>query len=85
MNDWSSLSGLRLTMKAKICERHFNSDDITSKDIFIPDEGLGKVKALRVDALPVKLKKLGGALKRSRIINGNEDVSIKKTKSNAGI
>lgn len=85
MNDWNALSGLCLTTKSKLCERHFNPGDITSKDIFIPKKGVGKVKALRCDALPVKLKKFGGALKRSRTTNGNEDILVKKTKNNAGI
>lgn len=72
-------------MKSHVCERHFNPEDITSRDVFITDQGLGKVKSLKSVAVPVKIKKIGGALKRSRAINGNEDMSIKKHRINAGI
>lgn len=85
MNDWSSLIGIPLTMKSCVCEIHFNPEDISSKDIFVPHKGLSKIKTLKCNSLPVKINKYGGALKRSWIINDNEDVSIKKVKNNAGI
>lgn len=84
MNEWSSIFGLNLTMRSRVCEEHFNSEDILSHDIFAADTGLRKIKSLKYNAMPLKIKKYENPLKQYSGNDSNENIKTNKTKKNAG-
>lgn len=75
MYEWSSVFGLHLTMKSRVCEKHFKSEDAETRE----------VKSLKYDAVPLKIQNYGKTLRIPEVNNDNEDITIKKIKINDGI
>lgn len=85
MNERSSAFGLNLTMKSIVCEKHFESEDILSHSILTSGAEKSEVKSLKYSAVPLKIQTYGKTLRMHEVNNDNEEITIKKTKNNAGI
>lgn len=71
-----------MTMKSKVCEKHFKSEDIRSRDVFITDTSFRNEKSLKRNAVPSKIKKYEITLNRHKVNNGNNNVLIENTRKN---
>lgn len=70
---------VELTEHSVVCEKHFKSEDIITRQMFFHDKGLREIKSLKAGAMPVVIKKYPNATKRSK--NNDESLIVKKVKT----